>query len=122
MQKRLTFTDDDLGRTLFNTLWDGIVYGATDGEVKSRDRRGSIATIQRALVSISDPASSDPLRPIHARVLQPGPHSIHLSGAHLKLVDELLDKVKWGGSMMIAAADLDDFLGSLPDAAEMPPK
>lgn len=120
MQKRLTFTDDTGGRDLFATLWDGIVLGASDNQPKNRDRRKNIAEIQRALIRISVPSAPDPMRTIKARSLIEGSGSqaCDLEGTQLTLIGELLDKVPWGGVQLVAASDLDNFLGKLPDVTE----
>lgn len=115
MKKQLTFTDDETGRDLFATLWDGIVLGASDQQPKNRDRRKNIAEIQRALISISEPCPQDPMRIIKPRGLKSGAQAIQLEGAQLTLIGELLDKVPWGGVQLVAASDLDNFLGKLPD-------
>lgn len=117
MRKRLTFDETPTGRTLFVTLWDGITYGASDGRPKDRERRGAIAAIQRLLVAVSEPLSEpDPTRPVNARVLKAGVQTVLLYGAQVALINELLNLVAWGGASLLAVDDLDQALGSLPDA------
>lgn len=117
--KQADFSLTPHGRAVFETLWDAISLGASDGQPKTRDRRALIARLQRKLLAISAfSLEADPrFRPLNARSLCKE-ESVTFSGTELDTIKDLIDKVGWHGTQILAVADLDDFLGGLPDAPQ----
>lgn len=115
--KTLTFPPTDEGRVLFTTLWDGVLLGASRGETKSKDQIRREAGVQRALKAISVEAPAEtPKRLVQSRVLVEAGGTVTFSIAEMEVIDQLLQKVPWGGADTLAVADLFDLLGAAPDS------
>lgn len=119
--KELVFDEDQDG--VFVILFDGLIFGGSQGQARSREKLRDEARAQRALMTISDPLPKDQLdarmRPPNARVLKAKrPQRLRLEVVFIELLQEYIAKVSWPGHQVLDVDDAYDLLATAPEVKE----